>query len=261
MNRPAKVRSAIPSAVCLLLFGICSCAFAQKQAQDRPVPIEPVQGAREGQRLVEEILQQRPGEIPTNATLHIRSADRAERSLPVRMDITQTATNWTQVYQAMPGKGQPGETLTIIHAYGKPARYFLSVPGKTNATELTGNETMVPFAGSDFWVADLGLEFLHWPRQRAVLKEMSYRKMCIMLESINPSPSPTGYARVDSWMTIEQPHNPVLAHAYDTSGKQIKVFSPEGVEKVDGRYHISAIEMRNLKTKTRSRIEFDWAGD
>jgi hypothetical protein len=87
---------------------------------------------------------------------------------------------------------------------------------------------------------------------------MRQRKSCVMLESINPSSSKTGYARVESWMTIEKPHNPVVAQAYDDSGKQIKVFTLEGIEKVDGRYQIRAIEMRNLKARTRSIIEFDW---
>ena len=236
-------------------------AFSQKQEQDRPAPIEPGQGATQAQKLVQEILQQRPGEFPTNATLKIRSAAGTERSLPVRMDITQTATNWTQVYRTLPGKSEipaNGESLTIVHTYGKPSRYFLATNGQTNATELSGNQTMVPFAGSDFWVADLGLEFLHWPKQRLVKKEMHYHKSCVMLESINPAPTKSGYARVDSWMTIEKPHNPVMAKAYDATGKQIKVFTPEGIEKVEGTYKPSAIEMRNLKEKTRSLIEFDW---
>jgi hypothetical protein len=58
-------------------------------------------------------------------------------------------------------------------------------------------------------------------------------------------------------MTIESPHNPVLARAYDFDGKQIKEFTPEEVEKVEGRYQLRSIEMRNLKDKTRSLIEFD----
>src|SRR5207248_6071884 len=64
--------------------------------------------------------------------------------------------------------------------------------------ELSGNQTMIPFAGSDFWVADLGLEFLDWPRQRAVQREMRKFKSCVMLESVNPNPAPGGYTRVES---------------------------------------------------------------
>jgi len=233
-------------------------AFAQKQDLDRPAPIEPAQGASEARKLIDEILLQRPGEVPTNATLKIRDAQGSEQSIPVRMDVTETATNWTQVYQTLPGKDKQGEKLTIIHTFGKPSRYLFSQAGQTDAAELTGNETMVPFAGSDFWVADLGLDFLHWPKQRLVKKEMSHHKSCVMLESINPSPSKNGYAKVESWITIERPHNPVRAQAYDANGKQIKVFTPEGIEKVDGKYQLSAIEMRNLKARTRSIIEFDW---
>ena len=239
------------------LFLFCSSALAQKQA-DRPALLDPIQGEREARKLIEETLNQRPGDVPTNAVLKIRDASGNEHSVPVKMETFQTETNWTQIYQAMMENAIPGEKLIIIHTFGRPNRYFLCRPGSTNAVELTGNQTMVPFAGSDFWIADLGFEFLHWPKQRIVKKEMRYRRASAMLESINPRPAKDGYARVDSWLTTEPPHNPVLAHGYDASGTKFKVFTPEGVERVDGKYQLQAIEMRNLKTKTRSIIEFEW---
>jgi hypothetical protein len=65
---------------------------------------------------------------------------------------------------------------------------------------------MAPFTGSDFWIADLGLDFLHWPKQRLLRKEMRHSKSCEVLESVNPQSVPGGYARVVSWIMIERPH-------------------------------------------------------
>ena len=236
----------------------CFSTFAQKRQQDRPVPIEPAAGEREARKLMEEILAQRPSEVPTNGLLRIFDSDRKERTtFPVRMEISETKTNWTFTYTAVVAKDKVGDQLTIVHTFGKPNRYLFTKAGEKEPRELSGNETMIPFAGSDFWVADLGLEFLDWPKQRAIQREMRKYKSCVMLESINPNPAPGSYARVESWLTIESPHAPVLARAYDASGKQIKEFAPESVERVEGHYQLRAIEMRHLKNKTRSLIEFD----
>ena len=233
------------------------CAFAQKQNLDRPAPYEASQGERDARKLIDDIFHQRPAsDAPTNGTLKMWDTDRKEREVRVRMQISETPTNWIHIYETLPANGKQGDKLTITHTPAQPTRYMLTKAGETTATELSGNQTMVSFAGSDFWVADLGLEFLHWPKQRLVKKEMRYHKSSVMLESINPSPATGAYARVDSWLTIDLPHSPVLAKAYDSSGKQIKEFTPEDVERVEGKYQLHSIEMRNLKTKTKSVIEF-----
>ena len=155
--------------------------------------------------------------------------------------------------------------LTVIHSGEQPNRYELIDPAATGATngiarELNREQIMAPFAGSDFWIADLGLEFLHWPRQRVLLiNDMKHGKACKVLESTNPSPVPSGYARVKSWITIESPHGIAHADAFDTQGKVFKRFDPKKLEKVQGAYELEEMEMRNLKTDSQTVIEFDFA--
>ena len=69
-------------------------------------------------------------------------------------------------------------------------------------------------ARSEGELADLGLEFLHWPQQRVLRYEMRRSKSCEVLESLNPQPVPGGYARVVSWVITESPHGIVHAAAY-----------------------------------------------
>ena len=116
---------------------------------------------------------------------------------------------------------------------------------------------MIPFAGSDFWVADLGLDFLHWPEQRLLKKEMRHSKSCEVLESTDPHPAPGGYARVVSWVTIETPHGIVHADAYDAQNELIKSFDPTNLEKINGNYQLAEMEMRNRKTGSQTWIKFD----
>ncbi len=117
---------------------------------------------------------------------------------------------------------------------------------------------MAPFAGSDFWIGDLGLEFLHWPAQRLLKKEMRHSKSCDVLESINPAPVPGGYARVVSWIMIESPHGIVHADAYDAQGKLLKQFDPKDLEKVNGEYRVDEMQMRNRQTGSRTVIKLNF---
>jgi hypothetical protein len=115
---------------------------------------------------------------------------------------------------------------------------------------------MTPFANSDFWIADLGLEFLHWPGQKILKKEFSRGRGCMVLESLNPNPSTTGYSRVVSWID-EESSGIVHAEAYDAQNKLLKVFDPKSFKKVNGQWELQDMEIRNVQTGSRTRIEFD----
>jgi len=121
---------------------------------------------------------------------------------------------------------------------------------------MTGKETMVSFAGSDFLAADLGLEFLHWPKQRVLKKEMRRSQFCNVLESLNPTPSPKGYKRVLSWI---DPENGAIVHAeaYDERNDVLKKFDPTELKKVNGQYQLEEMEIRNLKTDSRTVVKFN----
>ena len=121
---------------------------------------------------------------------------------------------------------------------------------------LNGSETMIPFANSDFWIGDLGLEFFHWPEQKILKRENSRGRVCKVLESTSPDPSTNGYSRVDSWID-EETLGIVQAYAYDAQGKKLKEFYPKDFKKVDGQWRVGMMEMINVQTKSRSQIEFD----
>ena len=152
--------------------------FGQRQNEPRPAPLDPVQAEKEARALVAEMLAQKPEQNTTNTgRVRIRDAAGKEREIPVRFEITATPTNWVSVYETLPPAGGPGGMrLTVIHSDEQPNQYQLidhAGAGATNAVakELAPDQTMIPFAGSDFWVADLGLEFLHWPRQRLLQRK------------------------------------------------------------------------------------------
>ena len=118
---------------------------------------------------------------------------------------------------------------------------------------------MIPFAGSDFWLADLGLEFFHWPQQKILPKTINLKRgrAYTLLESTNPNPSTNGYSHVLSW--IDQETGGILqAEAYDAQGKLLKEFEPGSFQKdVNGQRQLQEMDIRNVQTGSRTRLEFD----
>ena len=252
----------------ILSLFFCGCVFGQHQEINRPTLITGASSTNDARALVAEMLAQRPDKSTTNTgQIRIRERGGKEREVPVRFAIVATPTNWLSVYETLDASGQTGTgKVTVTHTDGEPNRYEISGPSgdsKTNAAtrQLTPQEAMQPFGGSDFWIADLGLEFLHWPRQRLLKREMRHSKSCNVLESVNPNPAPGGYARVESWVIIEGPPGIVHADAYDSNNQKIKEFDPANLEKIAGQYQLEEMEMRNRQTGSHTWIKFHLSAD
>lgn len=229
--------------------------FGQRR-RDEPPPLSAAEGAREAQALVAEMLAEKPEQNSTNSGLiKIRDSEGNQRQIPLKIITLVTSTNWLQICEASATPAS-GTTLTIIHTSEKTNQYLLSSSAGSEPRLLNSNELMVPFAGSDFWIADLGYEFLHWPKQTVIRNEMRHSRACKILESTNPNPASGSYVRVVCWITVEKPHAPVHADAYDSSGR-FKQFDPKNLEKVNGVYQVESVEMRNSKTGSHTVLEFD----
>ena len=213
-----------------------------------------------GREFVQELLSLRP---ETNSSgkgvMKIRDAKGKTTEIALQFNTVVTSNDWRAVYRAKPNT--PDQTmLMVINKDNSPNKTVLSDASQTEGSPhvpgLHGNETMIPFSCSDFWLADLGLEFLHWPEQRMIKKEMSRSQFCKVIESINPQPASNAYSKVISWIQHEG-GGIVHAEAYDAKGKLLKIFEPKEIEKVNGQWQLREMEMRNVQTRSRTRIEFD----
>ena len=240
----------------LAVGALASICCAQPKSEPRPQLLDPAQGEKEARSLVADLLSRKPNQDSTNTgTLKIRDANDKRIEIPVRFEVFSTPANWVSIYQTFPGDaGAKGERLVVVHAESQPNQYQLLKGDK--ASSLTGKETMLPFAGSDFLAADLGLEFLHWPQQRVLKKEMRRSQFCNVLESQNPNPSPKGYKRVVAWI---DPDNGAIVHAeaYDERNDLLKKFDPTELKKVNGQYQLEEMEIRNLKTGSHTWVKFN----
>jgi hypothetical protein len=245
-----------------LAFGL-SAGWAQPKSGLRTSrPLDPVEAAQKGRALVADLLSQRPeGEATNSGLMKIRSSNGNQRGVHVKFAVIPQGRNWLNTYESEAAGGGAGQVLTILHSEGNPNRYWLSADpdsrsALTNGTPLAAEQTMVPFAQSDFWVADLGLEFLHWPQQLLLKQEMRRSRSCNVLSSINPEPRPGGYSRVVSWLDIES-GGIVLAQAFDARDRLLKEFAPKEMKKIQGQWQLEEMEIKNLQTGSRTRVQFD----
>jgi hypothetical protein len=239
---------------CALVLALCafaSAAPAQKQVEQQqpPTATPPEQAAQEGQALVAQILAQKPTQNTTNTGVMTIRSNGKRTQVPIQFEVFNTETYWCSQYHG------GNMSVTVVHYNGQPNEYRLrSRDGKL--VVLSGNQASIPFAGSDFSIADLGLEFFHWPGQHLIKKEMKRSRSCKVLESINPKPDPGSYSRVVSWIDNDS-DGIVMAQAYDAQGQMVKDFIPQKFEKVNGQWQLERMEIDNRQTDSSTRVDFD----
>ena len=219
-----------------------------------------------GQKLAAELRSMTPAkDLQVHGILKIRKHDGKRTRVPFGYRIIIGDGHWQSIYETQPSDTIPGERLVVVHAEGRPNRYLHSrLAGSERAwaepAALSGGEAMVPFAGSDFWLADLGLEFLHWPQQRLVEEariRMRKGRPCKVLESVNPASNAAGYTRVRSWIDTES-GGIILAEAYGSDGKLMKAFEIGGMTKVNDNWELKSMEMWSAPTDSLSLLEFKY---
>lgn len=207
----------------------------------------------EGRELAARLRASAPAENSEfTGILEITGRDDSQRFVPILSRVTVSPTNWLVVYQSKPTNSEPAETLTIAHTPDRKLLYTLTVGTNATAVPLLTR----PFAGSDFWLVDLGLDFIHWPQQRVLKAEMRRGQPCRVLESVDPSAKAGGYGRVQSWIDNET-GGIIEAEAYDAGGKLLKRFALGSFKKVEGQWQLRNMRIRNVQTGQRTDLKFD----
>jgi len=218
----------------------------------------------QGRQLARQLCDSQPAENFTNTgVLQIRDATGKSSEIPFKGEVIVTANGWCNYYEAHLPNGL-FEKLFITHSSNSTNEYSheeSAASGRDSVDDqsaVLSVETSAPFAGSDFWIGDLGLEFFHWPEQKILPNPTSLcrGRAYKLLESTNPNPSASGYSRVDSWIDLET-GGILQAEAYDAGGKLLKIFEPKSFKKVNGQWELQGVEIRNVQTGSRTQIDFD----
>jgi len=219
----------------------------------------------QGRKLAQQLCKAQPADNFTNTgVLQIRDGAGKTSKIPIKFETIVTTTNWSSIYELSPRDFVTNAPvpikLVVLHDSSNSNQYRLTFcfggdPGRRWTKDRSDIVVILSFAG-DFWVADLGLEFFHWPEQKILKREMRRGRACKVLESTNPNPSTNGYSRVVSWIDNES-GGIVQAEAYDFKNKLLKEFAPKSFKKVNGQWELQEMEIRNVQTGSRTRLEFD----
>jgi hypothetical protein len=192
-------------------------------------------------------------------TLRIRHPGTEPLEVPLKYSIKRGENGWDGIYESQPTSKGSAEVLIVRHKPGQRNEFLFGRNGD-KPQPLPANGELIPFAGSDFWVEDLGLDFLFWPTQTYIKHQMRKSRSCRVIESKQPTSSPKGYSRVLSWIDVET-GGLIRAEGYDASNKLLKEFSIGGFKKVNGHWELKEMEIRNEQTESRTRLEFSFETD
>lgn len=242
--------------------------------------IEPLQAqspkpVTDGLSLAKQLRAQTPSENQQlSATLEIRDKDLFGPNINLQITTELGNEFWQTIYQTLPNGNQSAERLRILHLLDQAPRYVLeTLPTATTPTGSSkdavtpesdpgplirfGELAVQSFAGSDFWLADLGLEFLYWPNQTLVKTQTRRGRQCWVLESQNPSPTSNNYAKVLSWID-QKTLALVRADAYDRQGRILKEFQPDEFTKIDGKWYVKELYIKNKVTGSTTALIFHY---
>ncbi len=150
-------------------------------------------------------------------------------------------------YETKPSEGN-GEYWIVRRILAKRNEYRVDKEAKRLAKR---EDFEIGLARSSFTLSDLGLEFLHWPKQKTIRKQRRKSRSCHVLESSRSDSE--GTLRVLSWVDIKS-GGILAADFYSADGKVRKRFSVKGLTKKDGHWQVDEMEMRDVAERTRSRL-------
>lgn len=224
-----------------------------------PVRSGETSAEQEGQQIVKRIRTTRPTENSSvEGVLKVFHGRRLHAVVPFRSEVLVTTTNWQVSYQTLATTNLAcPEHLTIARDASSASSYHFK-----SAKVLDGDAARVQaFAGSDFLACDLGLDFLNWSGQRLLKKELRSSQSCYVIESTPGLGRTEPYSRVVTWLDIDSVRDfgaPAIVHAdaYDAQNHRVKEFAPKDFRKVDGQWQVEEIQIENVQSGNRTKLEF-----
>jgi outer membrane lipoprotein-sorting protein len=259
----SKIRIKIRNGTCRLVGQVVTATLLACSAWAGPPPtaVPLPESESQGQALAERIRSAEPEEnSEIHGTLIIRRNKQVTR-VPVVCRVVLKGATWETIYETSATADTGAEKLVVTHSTNGPNQYLYaraSGPGEPagKPAPVPAADTDRELAGSDFSLADLGLEFLHWPQQVRLPDETHLGQACYVLESRNPDGPQVVRVRSD----IDQESGGLLiATGFDTNSRAIKDFSLSGssFKKVNGHWQLEKMEIRNHRLKSQTELKFD----
>lgn len=231
-----------------LLFALVNPVFSQS----------PESEPQTGDAIARELRTMQPeGNTKVSAALIINKREK----IPVLCRTVTNGNSWKVIYETRPTASVAAEKFVTIHSLTGSNQYFYARASSPAAPlpalkPIASDKIAVPFAGSDFWLSELGLDFLHWPVQKKLPGQMRLGQACYVLESINLE-APV-VVRVKSYIDKDS-GGILIAEGYDRNKKLIKEFSLGGssFKKVNGQQQLKRMKISSPREDSETVLEFD----
>jgi hypothetical protein len=226
-----------------------------------PAAIPSTESDSAGQALAQRLRSAEPDEnSEIRGTLIIRAGKLVNR-VPVVCRVVVNGPTWQTEYETSATTNLGAERLVVVHSTNGPNEYLFARAPEPGAAlpkpaPVPAADAEIPFAGSDFSLADLGLEFLHWPLQQRLPDETRLGQACYVLESRNQAARQIVRVKSD----IDQETGGLLiARALDADGRVVKEFSLHGssFKKVNGHWRLEKMEISNHISHSQTQLKFD----
>lgn len=226
------------------------------RAESEPSPDQ----LAEGQRVVQQLRAARP-EVDSEIRGTLIISHDGRKKVPVVCKIIAHNGDCKTIYESKAADGIPAEKLIITRTPNGVNQYSYARAPSVDAPvpepkPIPTEQAYIPFAHSDFWLTDLGTEFIFWPIQARLKGELRLGRDCYLLESINPNAPEI--VRIKAF--IDKETNGILvAEGYDAKKKLVKEFSLHGssFKKVKGQWVLEKMDMHNAKTDSQTVLKFD----
>ena len=198
-------------------------------------------------RSIRELVPEKNMEIRATMEVIVREGKRLNTDVVIQVEKLGQA-EWQTTYTIKRDE-EISEYWRVSHGVGQRNRY------EKKSGLPKGVEIYYSLAGSSFFIADLGTDFLHWPTQVVLKTQRRKSRLCYVIESRNANPAKGEYHRVVSWVD-KKTGGILLADIYTEDPKPVKRFAVKGLTKKDGQWQVDEMEMRDTKTGERSRLHF-----
>lgn len=215
---------------------------------------EPGSALREiqGSKIAREARAAVPYSSRDGGTMTIREGREPRESFEIEAVTISNpdSTTWTNYFSS----NREGKLERFELVRGPETNVYNQLEPDDSQEKLVRKEVpaTTPFGGSDFWMGDLGFEFLYWDHHYLVREQVRKTRTCYELRCTHEGASP--YSKVRVWIDKEF-LLPIHAIAYDEQGRKYKVFSVGGFQKEDGEWRVTELEMENLRDDSTTRIQ------
>jgi hypothetical protein len=147
-----------------------------------------------------------------------------------------------------------GIRFLFIEKPNAPPEQFIKVAAGRNAVRVADQIRRQPFLESAFYVSDLVEPELDAFEYRTVGDEEVGGRQCRLIEAVPKKPDAEIYGKT---VLALDPKDLIIMRRqfFDKSGKMVKEWKIEKVEKIDGYWTLMKHEMNNIQDKITSKLE------